>query len=201
MKSITIHESGIPNPSAKVFFIHGITGSPLATWNVNGVKEKYGSWITSLPKDLPYTDIYSIGYDSSIFSNESITFDDYSLQLVSIIEDDLNTENIFFICHSMGGIIAKNVVKILTENPKLSKSKLRDCSFHYVFFGTPHLGADSEIEKFRVLFRSKSLFKQLMPKNPILKTISAFFSDYVKNNRPEVECFYETKKCCVTFLR
>jgi pimeloyl-ACP methyl ester carboxylesterase len=114
-----------------VLFVHGIDGDYKSTW---GVQEN--CWIDWLTGHLPNVGIYSFSHEASksdyinIFSHEEIA-DHLAKQLAQLG----SLQTCILICHSLGGLIAKQAV-IKYRRAAFSNIK----SFKFVFFGTPHQG-------------------------------------------------------------
>lgn len=95
-----------------VVAIHGLGGDAYRTWTHENKK----LWLQDfLPSQVPEARILSYGYDSTVaFSKSSAGIDDFSRDFLYRLKTVRNStqENarpIFFICHSLGGILFKQV--------------------------------------------------------------------------------------------
>jgi alpha-beta hydrolase superfamily lysophospholipase len=98
-------------PEVDIIAIHGINGHYLRTWT-----EGSSNWLRDfLPEDLPTARIMSLGYDSRVaFSSSVGNIDKFADQLLAYLnrerkEPTTQDRPIIFICHSMGGLVMKQV--------------------------------------------------------------------------------------------
>lgn len=93
--------------------IHGLNGDAYTTWQ----HENGSLWLRDLlPSDLPGSRVFTYGYPSELFcSNSAATLRDYSRNLlISLTAVSGGTERpIIFICHSLGGIVCKQVSNLI----------------------------------------------------------------------------------------
>ena len=110
-----------------IIAIHGLNGGASQTWtHPNGTM-----WIRDLlPRFLPGCRVYTYGYPTKVFFNTSISgVQEYSRGLLSAVRNihkdvsapafpSFSTEltykhgrSIIFVCHSLGGIVCKQVSK------------------------------------------------------------------------------------------
>jgi pimeloyl-ACP methyl ester carboxylesterase len=128
-----------------IIFIHGLGGNETDTWSSR--ESKSGFWPLWLSEDNGDVNIWSIGY-----SAPKLTFTDEGMGLIdhatNIFERLLKTEEllegeIIFICHSLGGLIVKQILRIANEQVKRAPAQEFIGRVSGVaFIATPHLGAD-----------------------------------------------------------
>ena len=95
--------------------IHGLMGNPYTTWTKG--KDPNGTpWISQfLPSQVPHARIFSYGYDSNIVRSSSVAgIPEFAMNLLAWLKlkrstDEERQRPLLFICHSLGGIIAKKV--------------------------------------------------------------------------------------------
>jgi hypothetical protein len=89
--------------------IHGLNGDAYTTWQ----HENGTLWLRDmLPSDLPGSRVFTYGYPSELFwSNSVATLQDYSRNLLGSLKaiSEGNQRPIIFVCHSLGGIVCKQV--------------------------------------------------------------------------------------------
>jgi hypothetical protein len=123
--------SSIQEPiEVDIVAIHGLNGDAFSTWeHENGVL-----WLRDmLPSTLPGARIFSYGYPAGLFFNKSVAgLRDYSQRLLRSLADNFEEgvsylrpsilaltfaeqekRPIIFVCHSLGGIVCKQVSRIL----------------------------------------------------------------------------------------
>lgn len=125
------------NAKKLVLFVHGVIGDHVKTWtNRSNI-----SWQQIMRKDDDFNDfdIGSVGYYSPYVSHAA-SIEDIATQVLQKIEDKGifdNYEEIYFITHSMGGLIIKRVL-IDLNRPK--DTKLRKVKA-VLYISTPVLGS------------------------------------------------------------
>jgi hypothetical protein len=101
---------------ADIIAIHGLNGHHKDTWTVEGVDGVPVNWLRDLlPKKLPDTRILSFSYNSRVqFSKSTSDILDFATQLLEQLLAVRRTQAekarpIVFVCHSLGGIVFKQV--------------------------------------------------------------------------------------------
>ncbi|KAK3311985.1 hypothetical protein B0H66DRAFT_506297 [Apodospora peruviana] len=129
-----------------IIAIHGLNGHPFDTWtHENGIM-----WLRDfLPGDLPGCRVYTYGYPSQVVSRSTMDVKGYARLLLGRIQHDVlsddrtDTRRIIFVCHSLGGIVCKQVLVIAHEdNTVTGNVKLQESLAGIVFLGTPHRGSN-----------------------------------------------------------
>jgi hypothetical protein len=99
--------------SLDIIAIHGINGDPFTTWTCETTGRL---WLRDfLPDDVPGARVFSFGYDAQICFSKSISgINEIALMLLNQLLVKRRSKNcqsspLIFICHSMGGIIVKQV--------------------------------------------------------------------------------------------
>lgn len=186
-----LYQSRSDRPNATICFVHGITGDQHYTWTYKRLLSRQSLfWPAALADDFPDADILNVSYDSHLFRPNHLSLDDFTQQLIALLEEKNRSDNIIFICHSMGGLIAKNVFRLISVNP--GNSTLGPVFFHYIFFATPHLGAASQFDSYAHFFRGRLTYQWLLSVNEQLSRINRDFLEYINKYNIQVECFIET---------
>jgi surfactin synthase thioesterase subunit len=98
--------------------LHGLNGHWNDTWTSSGGV----NWLRDegfLPSQIPYARIMSYGYKSSVFGTKTLArIDNFADGLLAQLQGrrmDVEEQKrpIIFICHSLGGIVAKRVRPVL----------------------------------------------------------------------------------------
>jgi pimeloyl-ACP methyl ester carboxylesterase len=176
-----------------IVFVHGFTGDHHATWtHTNG--EFWPRW---LAEDFPSINVYSAGYDSSVFVS-IIKGGGASLgDRASILLDRLGSRPtpdrpIVFITHSLGGLIVKQMLRKSLDASNERRKRLCKNALGVVFIATPHQGAQFAKSVTAVLrvISSKTL-KELEHGSDALLDLSSWFSNWANSIKLQVECYYE----------
>jgi hypothetical protein len=111
------------NSSVDIIALHGIDGTPFKTWTYTEMdssgksgKSRDTFWLQDfLPDVFPGSRIYTYGYNAQIlFSKATGEIVDFASTLLELILDrrtrrEQQRRPIVFICHSMGGLVVKQV--------------------------------------------------------------------------------------------
>ncbi|MGC1497086.1 MAG: N-acetylmuramoyl-L-alanine amidase [Sulfitobacter sp.] len=170
---------------ASVVFIHGLGGHPYGTWQARGKAEdgKALFWPTWLAQDMPGTDVYSIGYDASAsgWTGQTMAIEDRADNICELLlgQGALRAGPVYFVCHSLGGIILKRVMLRLKERAshEAEAGQLYNAIQKIVFMATPHTGADkaSLMAKFRLLIWPTSLTHALVDNAAALRQVNTSY--------------------------
>lgn len=187
--------SPAPESSKKlIVFVHGVFGDPSLTWtNRSGV-----SWPDLIKNDEKFRDVTvaTYRYDSPFLQRTS-GIEEIAVRLLRQLEDEAvfgKNNEIYFIAHSMGGLVVKRVLIDLnrpTQIEKLRKVKA------VLYISTPAQGAEAaEIGSWL------SVSPQLRDMHPadfnsFLQTIENQWQDLIRDRgtqpSPQSFCAYETK--------
>ncbi|QCI67676.1 esterase/lipase family protein [Phreatobacter stygius] len=100
-----------------VVFVHGLGGHPYDTWRRKHDNSTF--WPLWLAKDVPGLAVYSLGYVSppTNWLGTAMPLLDEAAHALRVLlnSDELRTGPITFICHSLGGLIVKSVLRSANE--------------------------------------------------------------------------------------
>ncbi|KAJ6002935.1 hypothetical protein N7451_005482 [Penicillium sp. IBT 35674x] len=207
------------NGIVDIVALHGLNGHPTKTWTVH-VKETSVNWLKDmLPTAIENARIMSYGYDSSVqFSKSTADIGTFAEGLLAELisrrmEEKEKGRPIIFICHSLGGIVFKQITYQLAKlgyfDQALVKARERDRFADLLkkirgvaFFGTPHAG--SSLATFGEILASiirissigtntnATVVANLKNNSETLWQIARSFVDRGKGLR--IVTFYETEK-------
>src|SRR5262249_25413161 len=104
-------------------------------------------WPLWLTEDLPGLGVYSLGYVSPAtnwLGTAMPILDEAAIALrVLLNSEDLKTGDIAFVCHSLGGLLVKHILRSANEQRATdpAAASLLDRTRKVVFIATPHTGA------------------------------------------------------------
>ena len=129
--------------SIDLVFIHGLHGHKTRSWTYPG---SLRSWPEALlPHDFPDARILSWGYNASVsrLTTSASFLTGHALDLLqklTTLRSNTRTEavEIVFICHSLGGIVCKQLLVDSRGAPRIQARAICDLTLGIIFFGTPH---------------------------------------------------------------
>ncbi|KAF8535670.1 hypothetical protein BDD12DRAFT_983186 [Trichophaea hybrida] len=186
---------------ADILAVTGMAGHAYGSWRN---RESCRMWLKDfLPHDIQHIRVMSYGYNTNLVrSTVDDTILDYRRHFIEQLENarsspEEKTRPIFFIGHSLGGILISQVLAQLKSNP--THRHLLDSTRGLFFFGTPHRGLQTaEIEAMvddmthePESSRSR-LVKHLQANSELLETQKEDLSDILDGRK--IFSFYETTK-------
>jgi|GEM_PF-2557545 len=178
-----------------VVFVHGLGGDPYSTWMSQGDD---GFWPYWLAEDIAGSNIYTLSYEApkTNWSGSSLSLED---RATTVMERLLATQGILdapiiFICHSLGGLVVKQVLNLATEKQDARKDakKLLSRVKGVIFIATPHFGSNiaNWADKLRFLIWPSQSTTALMKNSSNLRHLNRWFRNW--NKRPNTQIFFET---------
>ncbi|KAF5231474.1 hypothetical protein FANTH_13386 [Fusarium anthophilum] len=165
-------------------------------------KEKNGRFVwlrDALPSDIPNARILTYGYNSQLIGSESfqsLTDLGRTLQIdLEDIRDSNKPRSILFIGHSLGGLVIKETVRILKEEPLGPDLSILNAFSGFAFFGVPHRGL--EVKCLVPLVKdnpNRALLESLNKNSSLLEHLQNDFGKITKARSLSVVSFYETEK-------
>ena len=135
-----------PGPAAvaDLIFVHGLGGDPFATWwhDERQPKDSLPFW---LAEDFPHLAVHCLAYDASPskWLGSSMPLVDRATNVLTRLEaDGLGGRPLFFVCHSLGGLVAKQMLRSALDLGVSAWRAIVDNTRGIVFLATPHTGAD-----------------------------------------------------------
>ena len=125
-----------------VIFLHGLTGSAEETW---GSGEESGYWPEWVSDDLINTAVYTLGYPLSIFKRwaqkEMDIFERATAVLEYLVSRGFGARPLVIICHSLGGILAKVILRKALESGDEDYQRISKMVRLVAFIAVPHKGS------------------------------------------------------------
>lgn len=178
-----------------VIFVHGLCGDPYATWRSDGEETFWPGW---LGQDIPDVGLYSLGYDAShsTWSGSAMALPDRAASvLATLVADRLDTKPLVFICHSLGGLVAKQLLRMAADVPGTPEGRILEQTRGVIFLGTPNTGSDlaNWADRFRVAFRPSAATQDLKFDFPWLRDLNVWYRDRAPAEGIATLAFVETR--------
>lgn len=163
--------SGCENTTRKadVVFVHGLGGDAFDTWRQGKNTEYF--WPSWVGQEFPEVGVWSLGYAASPtkwarirgwFSKRTRDFGhamslpDRARQVLDLlVQHDLGKRPIMFICHSLGGLLVKQILRMSSDAAETTSERaIFENTRAVIFLATPHQGAElaTLLGSFRVAF-------------------------------------------------
>ncbi len=185
---------------ADVIFVHGLTGNPITTWTSVGTLEPEGDyWPNWLVTDLPHVNFYALGYPASLFAQwakkEMNLYEraKHSLELLAGYE--LGKRPLVFVCHSLGGLLVKQMLRTAIESSEETWRRISDRCIAILFLATPHSGSSlaNLLHVFSGCFSSHHVEK-LKKDSSELEELNESFRAFCSRREIDVTVYYEMHK-------
>lgn len=201
----------IENAKADVVFVHGIGGSSEGAWTSNisagkGVNEReiISFFPSVLASDFPDCNVWCLNYPSDFFdwsiSGEFAEFPRNCINIMNyILGYDIGSRPVLFVCHSLGGILVKEILRMSAMNKTQRIKRLFENTRAVSFIASPHSGsmwADilSAINSVLPFWRSKDELTKITYDNSYLEQLGDWYRNSANEKSIETQAFYETKK-------
>lgn len=186
--------------SADVIFVHGLTGDPVETWSSKGTHEAEGPyWPKWLVTDLPHLNFYTLGYPASLFAQWAKKEMDLYQRAKNVLETlagyEFGGRPLVFVCHSLGGLLVKQILRTAKESPDEDWHKVADNCWGVLFLATPHSGSSlaDVLKTFSGCFSSPHVDK-LLEDSSQLDELNASFRTFCQTRNIHVTAYHEMYK-------
>ncbi len=188
-------------PRANVIFVHGLGGHAYATWRRKADDDSF--WPLWLAQDVEGLAVYTLGYEAppSNWLGTAMPLQDRAVNILECLlgEAGLRDGPITFICHSLGGLLVKQIMLDLQrqKGQRPEAATLLDRITQVVFLATPHTGSrqGSWLERLRFLAWPSSITRTLVANDPTLRAINVGYRGLANELRDTLHhrVFYETQ--------
>jgi pimeloyl-ACP methyl ester carboxylesterase len=173
-------------PRASVIFVHGLGGHAYDTWR-RDIEKKAGDdasfWPLWLAQDVEGITVYTLAYEApaSNWLGTSMPLQDRAVNVLEVLlsEPALKSGPIVFICHSLGGLIVKQLLLELQQQKDRRKDAkdLLNRVTQIVFAATPHTGSRhaSLLDRLRFFAWPSTIARTLAANDPALRAINVAY--------------------------
>lgn len=186
------------NAAMDIVFVHGLGGDPIGSWSSSSDPTDF--WPKWLAADFPNINVWTVGYDSALFTNaltgEGASLADRATMLLDfLVSNAFGSHPTIFITHSLGGLIVKQMLRRCSDSLNPNCKRLLAATRGIVFIGTPHQGSNlaSVICGVLRIVLSKHV-EQLAANDEILLDLGNWFKNWAASNQIAVAAYYEIRK-------
>jgi hypothetical protein len=163
---------------ADIIFVHGLDGDARSTWQNKENSSLF--WPAWLAEDVPGATVWSLGYEvsSSAWRGSSMPLSDRATNALATLETQgLGERPIVFICHSLGGLLVKQMLRHALDFGVAAWRNIAERTAGIVFLSTPHSGSDISnwMKHIGVLLRLTVSVDELKAHDPRLRELNTWF--------------------------
>jgi len=187
----------IRSARAIVCFIHGLGGSATTTWRCQS--DDRCCWTHWLAGDFRDIHVMVLDFDCapSRWLGDSMVLTDRAVNLLELLLVELSETStpVFLICHSLGGLLAKQMIRTAYDSRHHDLVKLVGRIRGIVFMATPHTGSDvaSFLRMFQCILRTQPVTRELERNAAALRDLNCWFRDNCSTWQCSVKSYCETR--------
>lgn len=188
--------SGKNEARLDILFIHGLTGDPFDTWTSRTAKEYWPKWLCD---EFDGVSVYALGYPAGIFAKwakkEMDLHERANNMLEHLAAHGIGAKPLAMICHSLGGILAKEMLRTSKECTDSGWKLIAEQTRLTAFLATPHTGASLASAVKLILPRLTSSHLDLLSNDSgYLTSLNQFYRDFARARGIETVAYYEKFK-------
>jgi pimeloyl-ACP methyl ester carboxylesterase len=178
-KLTRVSKSSRPERGA-VVFVHGLGGDAFGTWRRSeGDKSFWPEW---LEQDLPELEVWTLAYEAAVsnWTGTAMALPDRATNILAeLIGEGLHNRPLVFICHSLGGLVVKQLLRQAADRPGTPEGSVLEAVRGIVFIATPSAGSEvaTWVDRFRSVFASTPAIKDLQADGPYLRDLAIWYRD------------------------
>jgi len=180
-------------------FVHGLGGHAYNTWQRANVPDSL--WPVWIAQDIRGLNVYSLSYPAAPFrwAGTAMPLEDRAVNVLEYLanDPDLDQGPINFICHSLGGLVIKQVIREASSRKAYDprSADLLGRIKKIVFIATPHTGADQAtwLDRSKILIWPTTATQSLVANNPMLRNLNVWYRLAPEAKSIEHLVFYETQ--------
>jgi pimeloyl-ACP methyl ester carboxylesterase len=186
------------NRVVDIVFIHGLGGDSWTTWiaEKDDINTFWPNWLAT---DFPSAGLWTLGYaaSGSKWKEESMPLADRGNQVLDLLENDgLGERPLIFITHSMGGIVAKQILRHAESFGVPRWEAIARNTRGIAFIATPHSGAHiaNFAELASAVYRTNEQVKELAAHDPRLRELHGWFLNYQRRQNVIYRTYCEKRE-------
>lgn len=179
-----------------LIFIHGLSGDPKGSWTSNTEDPSDAYWPLWLAKDLPNANVYTLGYPADVWAKwieqAMSLYERAKAVLEQLAGMGLGSRPIALVCHSLGGLLAKQIIRTGNEADDSDWSAIASNTKFVAFLATPHSGSSvASTLKFLLPRTTSATIETLKAGSPQLDELNASYKTTAAKRPIETVVFYE----------
>jgi pimeloyl-ACP methyl ester carboxylesterase len=191
-----IPRTGKDEPRADVIFVHGLGGDPFSTWwhDPDQLKDSWPFW---LAEEVPEVQVHSLEYEASPskWLGPAMPLTDRATNVLTVLETHgIGRRPIVFICHSLGGLLAKQMLRDAEDTSVEGWRAIAAQTKTIVFLATPHAGSDHAtwLHRLGTLLRASRAIEDLRAHDAHLRNLNTWYRENAPGLSISTHCFFET---------
>jgi pimeloyl-ACP methyl ester carboxylesterase len=191
-----INKQGLTSRGS-VIFVHGLGGDPFVTWQ--GGADQSTFWPAWLAADLPEIVICTLEYDAAPtkWTGSAMALPDRAANILNmLVAEQCDEAPIVFICHSLGGLVVKQLLRIASDQIGSQFGRILERTEGVIFFATPNSGSEiaSWADRLRSIILPTAATIDLRPDFAYLRDLDYWYRDHAPRENIATEVFVETQK-------
>jgi hypothetical protein len=177
-----------------VVFIHGLDGDARTTWHPKDSPDLF--WPAWLAEDVPGTALWSLEYEvsSSSWKGTTMPLSDRATNVLARLEaQGIGGKSIIFICHSLGGLLVKQMLRNALDFGLASWKAIAQRTRGIVFLSTPHSGSDISnwLKYLSTVLRLTESVDELRAHDPRLRELNTWFRNCPLTPKMHIQVYCE----------
>ena len=194
-----VNVSGCTHPEKKadLIFVHGLNGDAKSAWQQSGKPETF--WPDWLGEEFPDAGVWSLNYDSNalVWKGDTMPLYDRANNVLNLFEQvGIGTHPIGFICHSLGGLLVKQLLRNAKDSKNQAWQSVLGNSRFILFLSTPHSGSSMAnwLQYMGTLLRTSVSVRELEAHHPQLRQLNIWYRDNVADLGIKTFVYCEERK-------
>jgi len=195
--------------AADVVFVHGLGGDAFETWRYGA--DEITSWPHWLAAEFPTVGVWSFGYAGSPSAwprrlgwfgsgardaGYGMALPDRGRQALDLmVQRGIGMRPLFFICHSLGGLVVKQVLRTSEGSVEARWQSIFAETRAVLFLATPHSGANlaSLAKAFRTIFGATVTLQELQAHDAHLGDLLDWYRNQAGRAGIQTATYFESR--------
>ncbi len=187
-----VQVAGAEEASGDVVFVHGLDGDARETWQVVGDPKTF--WPSWLGEELPQMAVWTLAYEAHAlnWSGTSMPLLDRASNVLDLLAVKIPAPRpLFFIAHSLGGLLVKQMIRRAADRSLPVARNTRGV----VFLATPHSGSQKAtwLERLPGLARQSVTTHELEAHSAELRDLDIWYREKAPGLGIQNRVYYETR--------